>query len=207
MKNRRVILSVVILSAAFVAWPISPARCQDSLEDFFTRFRSINRLTEQNLNGIRLHRWNASSQLVESTRQNLARLRESFHERSSALESELKASPDSMLGSIRLELELSNITDALEIHQQNVARFQSNRLAARLAQDAQEYRSLARRWRTRLLSLAERESATFQMLNAEVSRLQGEARNLRESLSLATRQFTQCDTALREARAARRTGQ
>lgn len=207
MKNRRVILSVVILSAAFVAWPISPARCQDSLEDFFTRFRSINRLTEQNLNGIRLHRWNASSQLVESTRQNLARLRESFHERSSALESELKASPDSMLGSIRLELELSNITDALEIHQQNVARFQSNRLAARLAQDAQEYRSLARRWRTRLLSLAERESATFQMLNAEVSRLRGEARNLRESLSLATRQFTQCDTALREARAARRTGQ
>ncbi len=206
MKNRRAILSVLILSAAFVAWPPSPARCQETLEDFFTRFRSINRLTEENLNGIRLHRWNASPQLVESTRQNLARLRESFHERGSAFESELKASPDSMLGSIRLELALSNITDALEIHQQNVARYQSKKLAARLAQDAQEYRSLARQWRTRLLSLAERESARFQTLNSEVSRLRAEVGNLRKSLSLATRQLMQCDTALREARAARSRG-
>ena len=207
MKNRRAILSVLILSAAFVGRPASPARCQDSVEDFFTRFRSINRLTEENLNEINLHRWKASPQLVESTRQNMARLRESFRERSVALESELKASPDGMLGSIKLDLELSNITDALEIHQRNVARFQSKKLAARLAQDAQEYRSLARRWRTRLLSLAEGESAKFRTLNREVSRLRGEVQNLRESLSLATRQLTQCDTALREARAARRRGQ
>ena len=206
MKNRRAILSVLILSAAFVGRPASPARCQDSVEDFFTRFRSINRLTEENLNEINLHRWKASQQLVESTRQNMARLRESFRERSEALESELKASPDAMLGSIKVELELSNITDALEIHQRNVARFQSKKLAARLAQDAQEYRSLARRWRTRLLSLAEGESAKFRTMSREVSRLRGEAQNLRESLSLATRQLTQCDTALREARAARRSG-
>ena len=206
MKNRRAILSILILSAASVGWPASPARCQDSPEDFFARFRSINRLTEENLNKIKLHRWKASPQLVESTRQNMARLRESFRERSVALESELKASPDSILGSIKVDLELSNITDALEIHQRNVARFQSKKLAARLAQDAQEYRSLARRWRTRLLSLAEGESAKFRTLNQEVSRLRGEAQNLRESLSLATRQLRQCDTALRKARAAGRRG-
>ena len=206
MKNRRAILSILILSAASVGWPASPARCQNSLEDFFTRFRSINRLTEENLSEINLHRWKVSPQLVESTRQSMARLRESFRERSVALESELKASPDGILGSIKVDLELSNITDALEIHQRNVARFQSKKLAARLAQDAQEYRSLARRWRTRLLSLAEGESAKFRTLNREVSRLRGEAQNLRESLALATRQLTQCDTALREARAVGRRG-
>ena len=113
MKNRRAILSILILSAASVGWPASPARCQDSLEDFFARFRSINRLTEENLSKIKLHRWKASPQLVESTRQNIARLRESFRERSVALESELKASPDGILGSIKVDLELSNITDAL----------------------------------------------------------------------------------------------
>ena len=179
------------LGGPFGGLPVA-AQGQDSLAVFLARFHTLNRATAAHLAEIEPVRWKAPLQLVNSTAKNLDHRLHFLREGSLKMAGELEAGPANILTGLQLESELAAVTDALEIHQGNVARYESKRLAAQLKSDAQEYRSLLRWWRAHLIGIAEQQEQAVGKLRAEAARLQ-------ETLLLAERALKECDAARQRA--------
>ena len=177
------------LGGPFCGLPVA-AYGQESSKVFLARFHTLNRATAAHLAEIEPVRWKAPLQLVNSTAKNLDHRLHFLREGSLKIAGRLEADPTNLHTGLQLASELAAVTDALEIHQGNVARYESKRLAAQLKSDAQEYRSLLRWWRAHLIGIAERQDQAVRKLRAQAVRLQ-------ETPLLAERALKECDAARR----------